>query len=664
MAAGQPRQAPCPTSGPPSAPLPVLRQRRGAMREAGGERSPGLGPSGRGAAPAACPWGCALGPGGWSGAPFCPFHCPPERRALPADLSAMGDGTGAWDALGRGPGFWYCPGRLEASSDEEEDEEEDEGLQWSWSWPWPGAVPTVVPVAVPSADGDPGSTFCGLRKAFLVQDPLRPPPSALEEKLPWLPAPQDLRPTAEEAERNAQELVAEEERVKRKAEKKKLKKKKQKERKKREKLGQESQAKQKAESTPPSPSSAAGARHPQGGDAEEEEGAWLDPSPGDSAATPGEEGGDGEARPEEMELDLGLCPPRPCPQEELDLSCTFVFKARQKAGVRLPAPGREKPPRTDPERGRIAPGKAPAPLDTSAMQQSLVLAGQGNAAALRGRYPEAVRAFTAALQLNPREHRLLGNRSYCYEKLQRYEEALGDAERALGLQPRWAKGLFRKGKALRGLQGPVQVVVAQAQHLSVSQRYAEAAQTFEELLRLHRTGTGTGTDTDAAAQLEACRALLQQSSLGGVPTSPPSPMSPLSPLEAAEPALPLRSGSSHHKAMGMSGFITIGSSRIQAQCQPPRGCFPLWVGNVTPRISRSVLQHCFGQFGEIQSIRMLPERRCAFLNYTCKEAAEAAFEAMRDSPVEGTLLALQLKHPSHATPRPRWYPQPCLGEPL
>ncbi|KAM9580428.1 tetratricopeptide repeat protein 31 isoform 2-T2 [Guaruba guarouba] len=634
------------------------------MRAAGGERSAGLGPSGRGAAPAACPWGCALGPGGWSGAPFCPRHCPPERQAQPADRSAMGDGTGAWDALGRGPGFWYCPGRLEASSEEEEDEEEDEG--WSWSWPWPGAVPGVVPIAVPGvvpgavpiavpgavpsvvpiavpgavpsvvpsavpgADSDPGATFCGLRKAFLVQEPLRLPPSALEAKLRSLPAPLELRPTAEEAERNAQELVAEEERVKRKAEKKKLKKKKQKERKKREKLGQESQAKQKAESSPSSTSSPAGTGHPQGGDAEEEEGAWLDPSPRDSTATLGEEGGDREARAEETE-------------EELDLSCTFVFKARQKAGVRLPAPGREKPPGTDTERGGSAPGKAPAPLDASAVQQSLVLAGQGNAAAQRGRYTEAVRAFTAALQLNPREHRLLGNRSYCYEKLQRYEEALGDAEQALGLQPRWAKGLFRKGKALRGLQ-----------------RYAEAAQTFEELLQLHFTGT----DADAAAQLDACRALLQQSSLGGVSTSPSSPVSPLSLLEPAKPTLPLQSGSSQDKGMGMSDFITIVSSRIQAQCQPPRGCFPLWVGNVTPRISRNVLQRCFGQFGEIQSIRMLPERRCAFLNYTCKEAAEAAFEAMRDSPVEGTLLALQLKHPSHATPRPRWYPQPCPGGPL
>ncbi|XP_032775937.1 tetratricopeptide repeat protein 31 isoform X2 [Strigops habroptila] len=595
-----------------------------------------------------------------------------RRSPRTAATWATGPGPGAPSAaVSRGPGFWYCPGRLEASSEEEEEDDEEEDEEWPWSWPWPvdvpgavpeavpsavpeavpdavpGAVPNAVPEAVPGAapgaGGGPGATFCGLRKAFLVQEPLRLPPSALEAKLRRLPAPRQPRPTAEEAERNARELVAEEERVKRKAEKKKLKKKKQKDRKKREKLGREAQAKQEAESSPPSPSSTTGTGYPQSGDAQEEEGGWPGPSPGDSAAAAGEERGEREAPAEEME-------------EELDLSCTFVFKARQKAGVRLPAPGREKPPGTDTEPVGSASGKVPQPLDTSAVQQSLVLAGHGNAAALRGRYTEAVRAFTAALQLNPREHRLLGNRSYCYEKLQRYEEALGDAERALGLQPRWAKGLFRKGKALRGLQ-----------------RYAEAARTFEELLRLRRTNTSTGTDTDAAAQLEACRALLRQSSLGGVPTSP---VSPPSLLEAVEPVMPL-SGSSWDTDTDTdtSGFITIVSARGQAQppaqgppplppTYPPRGCFPLWVGNVTPRISRSVLQRCFGQFGELRSIRMLPERRCAFLNYTCKEAAEAAFEAMRDSPVEGTLLALQLKHPSHATPPPRWYRQPCPGGPL
>ncbi|XP_032917088.1 tetratricopeptide repeat protein 31 [Catharus ustulatus] len=71
-----------------------------------------------------------------------------------------------------------------------------------------------------------------------------------------------------------------------------------------------------------------------------------------------------------------------------------------------------------------------------------------------GQHNEAVWAFTVALEMNPREHRLLGNRSYCLEKLGRYEEALADAEAALALQPGWPKGSFRKGKALRGLQVP------------------------------------------------------------------------------------------------------------------------------------------------------------------------------------------------------------------
>ncbi|XP_042664001.1 tetratricopeptide repeat protein 31-like isoform X2 [Tyto alba] len=335
-------------------------------------------------------------------------------------------------------------------------------------------------------------------------------------------------------------------------------------------------------------------------------------------------------------------------EDELDLSCTFVFKARQKAGVRLPAPAKEKPARTGTaEPSKRAPGKVPPPQpavppDVSVVQQSLILAGRGNEAAQKGRYAEAVQAFTEAVKLNPREHRLFGNRSYCYEKLRRYEEALRDALVSLGLQPGWPKGFFRKGKALRGLE-----------------RYAEAASTFEELLRLD------GADADAAAQLEACRALLRRSthgrsSPGGVPMSP-------SPLEAGEPPLPppgeWARGSCQDAATG--GFVTVGSSRSQARGQgrpvassqqtlppthPARDCYPLWVGNITPRISEKVLQSSFGRFGEIRFIRLLPERRCAFINYTRKKAAEAAYAAMQDAEVEGNRLVLQLKHPSHATP--------------
>ncbi|NXL54713.1 TTC31 protein, partial [Podilymbus podiceps] len=369
------------------------------------------------------------------------------------------------------------------------------------------------------------------------------------------------------------ELLAEEERMKKKAEKKKMKKKKQKDRKKREKLGQELKSKQEAER--------GGRDRGAGG-----EGCWRGVCAAEGRALP--------ARPS----------PTCLSQEELDLSCTFIFKARQKAGVRLPAPGREKPAGTDDaEPGKRVPQKAPAPrpvpLDTSVVEQSLILAGRGNEAAQKGRYAEAVQAFTEAVKLNPREYRLFGNRSYCYEKLRRYEEALGDAQVSLGLQPGWLKGFFRKGKALRGLE-----------------RYAEAASTFEELLRLD------GTNAEAAAQLEACRALLR--------VTHPCP----SPGQRASGGRQDTDTSGFVTAMSCGsqakgqGWAAAGGQRALPPTHPARDCYPLWVGNITARISEEVLHRAFSRFGAIRFIRMLPERRCAFINYARKAAAEKAYAAM------------------------------------
>ncbi|XP_074003692.1 tetratricopeptide repeat protein 31 [Numenius arquata] len=526
MADGQLRPVLCPTSGPRRAPLPARPEAVAAARgDAGGGRDAGF---------------------GRAGPPFCPRHC--------------------------------LPGAAEV-----ERSRRQEAVP-------PLQLPVPPQVAFRLVNRSAIGEASGARDAFGHGLEFWYCPSQLEESTTvWCWALLLMASLPQEAERNAQELVAEEERMKKKAEKKKLKKKKQKDRKKREKLGQELKSKQEAES------------------------------------------------------------------DELDLSCTFVFKARQKAGVKLPAPGKEKPARmNDAELGKRAPEKAPEPepvgLDTSVVEQSLILAGRGNEAAQKGHYAEAVQAFTEAMKLNPREHRLFGNRSYCYEKLQRYEEALRDAQVSLGLQPGWPKGFFRKGKALRGLK-----------------RYAEAASTFEELLRLD------GANAEASAQLEACRALLRtsphgQSSLGGLPVSP-------SLLEAGEPPLP----ASEEWAGGScqdtdtSDFVTVVSSRSQARAQgratgssqqtlppthPARDCYPLWVGNITSRISKKVLHSSFSPFGEIRFIRMLPERRCAFINYTRKAAAEAAYVAMQDAEVEGSRLVLQLKHPSHATPSPRWHSEP------
>ncbi|NXH01680.1 TTC31 protein, partial [Loxia leucoptera] len=439
-----------------------------------------------------------------------------------------------------------------------------------------------------------------------------------------------------------QELVAEEERAKRKAEKKKLKKKKQKDRKKREKLGQEQ--KNKENTDPSSPSDPAGTGPPS--DGAEDEGCCPEPSPcpGDSTVPSGEPGSEDTAVTE----------------EELDLSCTFVCKAREKAGVRLPPPGSDRSPgpqnvepsRKGPEKGSGDPVETPVspqplqprPPSPSTVAQSLALAGHGIEAAQMGQHSEAVWAFTMALELNPQEHRLLGNRSYCLEKLGRYEEALVDAEAALALQPDWPKGSFRKGKALRGLQ-----------------RYAEAAHTFEELLLQDRAYA------EAATQLEACRAQLQVRAPFQPLTPCPLPCcaphaSPLSPhSSAAAPGVTCQEKGDKSVTEGSARTPTKDPEKVPAVASgcptlppshPARDCFPLWVGNVTSHITEKVLRRAFGRFGEIRSIRLLPGRHCAFLNFRGKAEAEEAFRAMQGATVEGSKLLLQLKHPAHATPAP------------
>ncbi|NXD31972.1 TTC31 protein, partial [Spelaeornis formosus] len=370
-------------------------------------------------------------------------------------------------------------------------------------------------------------------------------------------------------------------------------------------------------------------------------------------------------------------------QEELDLSCTFVCKAREKAGIRLLPPGGNprtqnvEPSRKVPEKGTGDPVDKPAPPrplqprppSPSTIEQSLALAGHGIEAAQLGQHTEAVWAFTVALELNPQEHRLLGNRSYCLEKLGRYQEALEDAEAALALQPGWPKGCFRKGKALQGLQ-----------------RYAEAMHTFEELL------LQDGTYAEARMQLEACRALLQVRL--PFPTPQPCPLSccvphasPLSPhSSAATPGSCQDTGDKsvtrdsaetptkglERKPAVASGHPTLppshparsvclGSGGVPA-CRSAgsddtsmalgRDCFPLWVGNITSHINEKVLRRAFGRFGEIRSMRLLPERHCAFINFCGKTEAEEAFKAMQGATVEDCKLLLQLKHPAHATPKP------------
>ncbi|XP_054846479.1 tetratricopeptide repeat protein 31 isoform X4 [Eublepharis macularius] len=412
------------------------------------------------------------------------------------------------------------------------------------------------------------ATFCGLKKAFLCKPSA---PSLLASGSPdasllSFVLPQKQRVTAEEAERNAKELVAEEERVKKKAEKKRLKKKRQKDRKRQEKRNQELEAKGQAQPAKPSDRKEGASLADvlsvlRSGPPEPEDGSARDPSK--SQTSPG------CSTEEEEEEEL---------EEELDLTSSFVSKARLKVSTRPPL-RKEKTARPQQVEQEKVP--RPGPKKTP-VEQSMVLADCGNETAERGCYWEAVLLFTEAVKLNPKEYRFFGNRSFCYEKLQCYPEALRDARLALRLQPGWPKGLFRQGKALMGLK-----------------QYADAARTFEELLQLD------GLRGDAAMQLQQCHAQLLQNSFAqrAAAAAPSLPLPPAWSGLAKESQRPLPGGwplASRSPQVGMHlASLTITNSKCprvpppSAAAAPVREWFAVWVGNLTPKVSQEVLLRYF-----------------------------------------------------------------------
>lgn len=80
-----------------------------------------------------------------------------------------------------------------------------------------------------------------------------------------------------------------------------------------------------------------------------------------------------------------------------------------------------------------------------------------------------------------------------------------------------------------------------------------------------------------------------------------------------------------------------------------RSICTLFVGGIDERVDEESLKDQFYAFGELQTIRIVPGKSCAFVTYTTREGAEKAAEALSNAlVVKGLRLKLSWGKPAAA----------------
>ncbi|XP_076017037.1 uncharacterized protein LOC143008945 [Genypterus blacodes] len=243
-------------------------------------------------------------------------------------------------------------------------------------------------------------------------------------------------------------------------------------------------------------------------------------------------------------------------------------------------------------------------------KKSASLTERGIKLVQEGQYAQAVSMFTEAIKYDPKDYRFFGNRSYCYSCLEQYPQALVDAERSIQLAPDWPKGHFRKGSALMGMK-----------------RYSEAEKAMEQVLKLDKDCE------EAVNDLLNCK-VLQLMELG---------------FEELQSVLLLDRFSTVQAALASCSDFSKAASQDPPGVQPGSPCPSLWVGNVTTELTEKHLWDLFKMCGEIESIRVLHERFCAFVNFKDANMAARAMEKLNGYCIENTRLVV--RYPDRRTQR-------------
>ncbi|KAH9360951.1 hypothetical protein HPB48_007032 [Haemaphysalis longicornis] len=242
----------------------------------------------------------------------------------------------------------------------------------------------------------------------------------------------------------------------------------------------------------------------------------------------------------------------------------------------------------------------PERLDAAHMSESI--ARRGYEMCHVGRHRYGIDFFSRAISANPNDHRYFANRSYAYSVLGEYDNALGDANIAIHLEPRHPKCHCR-GIALLGLE-----------------RYADAQQALEKAMQLDPD------DEKARRHLREVRVRL------------------IADMGFARDQATWASGQRRGDVeLAVEALCEEFPSKMDIKTDPrnPGGSRSIWVGSIQPEVTNRQLMSLFGQFGDIHSIRILHDRCCAFINYTEESSAAKAMQEMQGHSLCGAYLVIR-----------------------
>ncbi|XP_029349821.1 stress-induced-phosphoprotein 1 [Echeneis naucrates] len=490
---------------------------------------------------------------------------------------------------------------------------------------------------------------------------------------PLEPHPRITQLTDEEAEKHAKELIAEEERRKEKTEKNKRKKMRKKEKKRLEKenaakdiLPEEEQAKSDSSENLILESNVEANEFPKCGNSQN----------GISAAACNKSNGKNKKEnlvkmnkkeeKEQKDLDLNnsnASTAKSVPEETCNQKPVQESEKKTKLAVQKPKTlEKMEVEKKKEDKHELNKEKTVDPTVEEYAKRSRELAGTGNRLAASGQYEVAVKCFTDAIKFNPKEYRLFGNRSLCYERMQQYENALRDADVALSMEPNWIKGLFRKGKALCGLKKYYEASLIYKEVLNLDSSSAEATQELKRAQTLHlmEMGFNWAQCTEAlkthSTLEEAVEALFGGDSqrdpgdAGASWENTEQPVVEEEEMDEGEWTVQV----SRPRMQQVKDLDAVVISRSKSQSPTPHSknsvkpeLFSIWVGSLAPTVTYAILHELFSRVGVVYGIKMLLEHQCAFVNYTKKEDCDRAIQCFNGMVVEGAPLAVRYPSKGH-----------------